>query len=151
MDYAPPTLKQVQVQLKQNQAQLAEDDKKLKALEAATYVSPTTFPPSMFVGLTLVRPARKNTPNGSPSGTERTSGYGPRSLIHDQTRRSSRARNRKRNASTWMRLQRNTSCVRKRKRWNPKSGEWKMRCVCLYSLSYDTGSADDVPRDRSRV
>ncbi|KAJ9111334.1 hypothetical protein QFC20_002625 [Naganishia adeliensis] len=36
VDYAPPTLKQVQVQLKQNQAQLADDIKKLKALEAAT-------------------------------------------------------------------------------------------------------------------
>ncbi|KAJ9114981.1 hypothetical protein QFC22_005309 [Naganishia vaughanmartiniae] len=36
VDYAPPTLKQVQEQLKQSQKRLEEDDKKLKAFEAAT-------------------------------------------------------------------------------------------------------------------
>lgn len=85
VDYAPPTLKQVQVQLKQNQAQLADDIKKLKALEAATQVPSLSFPsttdPTEPTG-------RKNTQNGPPSGTVPTREYGPRSPTHAATRRS---------------------------------------------------------------
>lgn len=44
VDYAPPTLAQVKAQQARTQTQLDGDIKRLKALEAATYVSSFPFP-----------------------------------------------------------------------------------------------------------